>query len=319
VRSLPKPAILKIQLDESRISRGSVDRGSVQIEVKWRGQEAEPAIFSSWDEVPNPIPDVVKLRRDDGEIGLVAAAWRTMRFSNGPSFLTLARRSPGGLGTTPQLSVVVSWATQLIEHYHPDFNDWTPEDRTDYLMRTLDKLREASRSVEGLQVHLEHAGPRKYRPIPPVRKPERDVTAALLREVLDFSTLRIGEELGFSPPSEPAIKRENPAVRMAIGRGHGLLEHCFGVEGWQDKKRRMRDERARWLSMNSQPKQQFYYLLAELRGTSAEQEERIAADDGFDKLLDEWLVAFAASDHEDHRRAIKIQLSDPRFDALRRL
>jgi hypothetical protein len=319
VRSLPKPAFLKIQLDESRIAHGSVDRDSVQIEVKWRGQETEPAIFSSWNEVPKPIPDVVKLRRDDGEIKLVPAAWRTMRFSNGPSFITIARRRPGGLGTTPQLSVVVPWATQLIEHYHPNFSDWPQEQRTDYLMRTLDKLREASKGVEGLQGHLEHAGPQKYRAVPSVRKPERDVTAALLREVLDFSTLRIGEELEFSPPSEPGIKREHPAVRMAIGRGLGLLEHCFGVEGWQGKKRRMRDERARWLSMNGQPKQQFYYLLAELRGTSAEQEERIAADDGFDKLLDEWLVAFAASDHEDHRRAIKIQLSDPRFDALRRL
>jgi hypothetical protein len=316
VRSLPKPAILKIQLDESRIARGSVDRGSVQIEVQWRGQEAEPAIFSSWDEVPNPIPDVVKLRRDDGEIGLVPAAWRTMRFSNGPSFITLARQRTGSLSTTPQLSVVVLWATQLIEHYHPDFSDWPQEQRTDYLMRTLDKLREASKSVEGLQRHLEHAGPRKYRAVPSVRKPERDVKAALLREVLDFSTLRIGEELGFSPPAEPAIKRENPAVRMAIGRGLELLEHFFGVEGWQDKKRRMRDERARWLSMVGQPKQQFYYLLAELRGTSAEEEERIAVDDGFDMLLDEWL---AADDHEDHQRAIRIQLSDPRFDALGRL
>jgi len=105
-------------------------------------------------------------------------------------------------------------------------------------------------------------------------------------------------------------------VRMAIGRGLGLLEHCFGVEGWQDKKRRMRDERARWLSMVGQPKHQFYYLLAELRGTSAEEEERIAADDGFDKLLDMWL---AASDHEDPQRANKIQLSDPRFEALGRL
>jgi hypothetical protein len=316
VRSLPKPAILKIQLDESRIARGSVDRGSVQIEVKWRGQEAEPAIFSSWDEVPKPIPDVVKLRRDDGEIGLVPAAWRTMRFSNGPSFITLARRRPGGLGTTPQLSVVVPWATQLIEHYHPDFNDWLPEDRTDYLMLTLDKLREASKSVEGWRGHLEYAGPRKSKAVPPVKEPERDVKAALLKEILDLGSLRIGEELGFSPPSEPAIKRENRAVSMAISRGLGLLEHCFGVEGWQDKKRRMRNERARWLSMSGRPKQQFYFLLAELRGTSAEEEERIATDDGFDKLLDKWL---AADDHEDHQRAIRIQLSDPRFDAFSRL
>jgi hypothetical protein len=78
----------------------------------------------------------------------------------------------------------------------------------------------------------------------------------------------------------------------------------------------MRQMRSHWQGLAHEPKQQFYELLAELRGTSVEHEQRVATDDGFDELLARWMQAH---EEDDLRTAIRLQREDARFGALRRL
>ena len=70
----------------------------------------------------------------------------------------------------------------------------------------------------------------------------------------------------------------------------------------------MRKKRAEWLELED--KDQIYYLLAERRGTSITEERLAGRQDGFDQLLEEWLVA---PEQDDQSTADEIWARDPRF------
>jgi hypothetical protein len=304
---------LDIEIDEAKVGRGSVDWRSIQVRVRRRAPEDDAPVIAALAELPHPV-EVTLLRRTDGGVELVPRSWLTLRLgAEGPTLLEMARNTPGGLGPVPQVDRASRYAMNRTKRYQPDLGSYSSEEQAKFLLRTIEQLGAASSSLRRLINHLEYAAPGR-KAVPPFRVPERLVMAAVLSEVHDLSTLRIGEELGIDAPPDSAIKGENQTVRKMIHRGRALLERCFGAEEWRAKAERMRAERERWKSMG--PKWQFYTLLAEERGTSPEEEERIAIEDGFDEKLDEW---FHAYEQQDHRQAMSIQLSDPRFDALAKL
>jgi hypothetical protein len=309
-----QPARLEIDLDEPRIARGSVDSNSVRVTVRWRAPEATPPIIAALDDLPPPV-DLVVLKRSDGDVELVPRSWQRLHIGRGPSLYEMARRTPSGLGPIPDVREAIEYAEHLLAAYHPNFRDYAAGDRADLIRRTLEHLNRVSESIENLQTYLEYAGPER-KAVPPVANPTRDVSAALLNEVCGYSSLQVGEELGFRVPADAAIKGENQTVRRAIQRGRALLEQCFGREGWRARAERMGEMRRRWESLEGQPKRQFYTLLAEERGTTAEEEQHTAVEDGFDILLGEWISAWES---EDFPSVMRIQRSDPRFDALSRL
>jgi|SRR5215207_1816456 len=314
MKSVPEPAQLEIRIDEPRVARGSVDSGSVRVKIKWREAEADPPVIAALKKLSKPV-DVEVLKRLDGEVELVLRSWRRTRFGPGkPTFLEMTRKTPGGLGPVRNVAVASERAIKLIRQYQPDFDSYAPEERAEFVMRTIERLNEVSRSAKKLIDHLQYAAPGR-KAVPPLRDPERAVMATIISDVHNLSTLRIGEELGIVAPSDSDIKGENQTVRKMVHRGRLLLEQCFGTEGWNSKVKRMRAERQRWESIPG-PKQQFYTLLAEERGTSPEDEEHTALEDGFDTILDEWVAAY---EQGDSRQAMRIQFTDDRFDALRRL
>jgi hypothetical protein len=75
----------------------------------------------------------------------------------------------------------------------------------------------------------------------------------------------------------------------------------------------MRAERRQWIELENQPKKQMYYLLAEARHTSMEEEEHAGIQDGFDELLNEWLAAW---EQGRQMKAESIQAKDLRFDSI---
>jgi hypothetical protein len=318
MEKFPEPTRIEIRIDEPRAARGSVDSQSVRVKVSWREASQDPPIIAALSELPDPV-DVEVLRRADGGIEVVPKIWRTVRLGQeGRSFFELARREPGGLGSVPQIARASSFATALIEHYLPDFDKYAPGERAEYLTRTIAQVNEVAKSIAKLEKHLQYAAPGGRKAVAPIKDPERDVHAAVLEDVCGLTTLQIGKELGIPLPASDAMsgRRENQTVRRMIkDNGRPLLERRFGPEGWCAKVGSMRATRESWASM--EPNQQFYTLLAEKRGTSAEAEKEAAVQDGFDKKLDEWMDAW---ERNERQRATSIQLSDPRFgEALARL
>jgi len=209
----------------------------------------------------------------------------------------------------------LDYGSNIIRQYQPDFDYTQSEEQSNLLMRTLERINRVRENGEDLQNYLWYSGPKKNKAVPPVRDPQRDVMAAVLQDVFDLNTFQIGEMLWFDPPSEleRQRKRELAAVRVAAQRGRELLHLHFGVEGWEAKVERMRTLRAQWMQfdLDDQLKKQVYYLLAERRGTSLEEEEAAAALDGFDQLLEEWISARLRGDDQ---AALSLVGRDSRFE-----
>ncbi len=210
----------------------------------------------------------------------------------------------------------LEYGSNIIKQYQPDFDYSASEEHALLLLHTLERIDKVRESIEDLQNFLWYSSPEKHnRAVPPIRHPARDVTVAVLQDVFGLSTLEIGETLRFKAPSDldKMRKREHATVRAAAQRGRELLHYYFGVEEWRQKAERMRALRTRWLEIGDQPKKQIYYLLGERRGTSLEEEEAAAIQDGFDKLLEEWVAARLRG---DDRMAVWLRRKDPRFKQL---
>lgn len=309
-----RPAQLEIVLDETRIARGSVDSYSVQVTVRWRVPELTPPIIAALEDLPAPT-DLIVLRRDDGEVELVPRSWQRIRFGDGPTLYEMARRTPGGLGPVPQVQEAVAYAERNLAADRPGLEDYPPEDTMDLILRFIEQVNDLTRRLRRLEAYLEFAEPGR-KAVPHLENPQRDVMAAVISQVLGLGSRGVGEVLGIPAQQTSDIKGENRAARRAVRRGRVLLEHHFGREGWQSRVERMRQIRRRWQELEDEPRQQFFMLLAEHQGTSVEEEQRLAAKDGFDDVLDEWMQAY---ERDDLASAVRLQIDDERFNALRRL
>ena len=259
------------------------------------------------------------MRRNDGSYTLVPKMLRTFeaRWGLGAGPFRYELTQQGRI--PPAFQSFFDYGSSIIRQYQPDFDYSRSEVEANYLMRTLERINDVRKKAEELQRHLWYSDPKKHKAVPPVRDPQRDVRAAVLQDVFDLNTLRIGQILWFEPPSEleSQRKRELAAVRLAARRGRELLHYHFGVEGWEDKVERVRILRAQWKQFDAddQVKKQVYYLLAERRGTSLEEEEAAAVTDGFDQLLEKWISARLRNDDD---AASYLVGEDPRFEAFMR-
>lgn len=253
--------------------------------------------------------DVVKLRRADGEIELIPASWGRVRMG-GILLRELARKTPGGIGRGPNVEAVTEYVR---EEFGEAFDAWSPEDQADVVLRTIPSLNAVSKALSRLDMQKAWAAPNRSKAVPTLKRPGRDVMAAILKEVHGLSTLRIGKELGMPAQANSRDKGENQAVRKAAEQGRDLLEGFFGADEWGAMVRRMQAGRERWNGLDDQPKKQLYILVAEYRATDAEQEERLARTDGFDGKLDEFMAAW---EQEDWPMVARLRSSDERFEAF---
>jgi hypothetical protein len=323
--SVPKPAVLQIKgLDnemalarlptEWRLLGPSVHRLSVFVQVQWRQAQDLPVILSKIAEMPKAPQghSFEVLKRDDGNYTLVPTALRTSEqrwgIGAGPTMYELARR-----GRISTFENYYEYGSNIIRQYQPDFDYSRSEEEANLLLNTLERINRVRESVEELQNYLRYSDVKKNKAVPPIRDPQRDVKAAVLQDVFDLNTFQIGEILLFDAPSEleRRRKRELAAVRVATQRGRELLHYHFGAGQWEAKVERIRALRALWFALDDQPKKQVYYLLAEHRGTSLEEEEAAATRNGFDQLLDEWISAQLRGDDQT---ALSLLDRDPRFE-----
>jgi hypothetical protein len=316
VGSVPKPAFLQIRgldnektlarcsTEETGLFVRSVYKLGVFVRLQWRQTERVPTLLSILAEIPpsHEGHDFEVMRRDDGKYTLVPKALRWYE-----DHYRLARQ-----GHISPSRDYLEYGNNLIRQYQPDFDYSKSAEEARLLLNTLERLNQVRESVEDLQSYLWYSSPHKNRAVAPIKDPQRDVRAAILQDIFDLSTLRIGEILGFKAPSDldKVRKHENAAVRTAAQRGRELLHYHFGADGWRQKVERVRALRARWCAIEDQPKGQVYYLLAECHGTSIEEEQKAASQDGFDQLLEEWIVAW---DRDDIQMANSIVDKDSRF------
>jgi hypothetical protein len=318
--SVPKPDYLDIKLDPMRMARRPPEQLWLFVALRWRVGKDVPGIISVLSEIPEaPRGYAFKVvRRGDGKYSLEPEGWEKPKIDGVLSLFDLARQDHVAFGYSEYLE----YGSNLIKQYQPDFDYSESKEKAELLLHTLERVAKVRDSAEALRSYLWYSKPGKGKAVPWLKDPERDVKAAILQDVWGMNTLSIAKVLSFErvwkdPPKPWTLtekkKRENATVRVAARRGRELLEYFYGAEGWRRTAARMRKERARWNALADQPKKQMYYLLAEVRHTSMEEEERAGMQDGFDQLLEQWIAAW---DQGDQMKAENIQDKDPRFSSI---
>ena len=324
MRDLPSPSRLEIRIDEWQVARKNPE--AIGVVVDWRQIRGDPALAELLAALP-PRATFVPMKVVGGSTELVPASWKSLSFGDGSPIFEAARRNYGAWAQgqrwvkVPSVDRAPQYLTGMIRRHVPNFDEYTENEQIDFIVRTQDKIDDIWESVEALIVHLEYSAPDKHKALPPLREPLRNIKAAVFMDAL--GSRRTGELLGIGLSKSDESRNENQTVRKMADRGRQLLHSYFGETAWKNKVERIRKYHQwweRWESLDD-PKDQIYALLAKARGTSSEQERLSAEEDGFDKLLDEWIAV--AEQHqsaiETSDRSENLDSRDESYRAARRL
>jgi hypothetical protein len=133
----------------------------------------------------------------------------------------------------------------LLRYHRPEFDDLPREAKLDLIERTCGHINECVDAARRLSAFLEYGVPGKPQR-GAARTADRDVRAAVRRDVDEWTYRRIGEELEVPLPQDFDYKGDHPRVRQMVSRGRNILERTLGKDGWQKHIDAMRTEAKRW-------------------------------------------------------------------------
>jgi len=138
----------------------------------------------------------------------------------------------------------------LLRYHRPGFDGLPREERANLIMQTFSRINQVLEASRKLTAFLEYGTPGRQQK-PATREADRDVRAAVLKDVSKLTHREIGKELGIPLPENFDYKGDHPTVRQMVKRGRNILERVLGERGWQEQKEAMRAEAERWNSLTN--------------------------------------------------------------------
>jgi hypothetical protein len=130
----------------------------------------------------------------------------------------------------------VEYVVALLRYYRPGFDSLPHEDQLALIERACDYVDNYFDSLRDLRAFLEY-GRTKGHPnsaIKSARKDaQRDVWAAVFKDVEGLSNPELGELLRLPATDHDVIKNDNQTARKTADRDRELLEKALGKEGWK--------------------------------------------------------------------------------------
>jgi hypothetical protein len=146
-------------------------------------------------------------------------------------------------------SLFLDYVLLLLRYHRPDFSLLSREEKIGLLVHACARTNEFLDALRKLMSFLEY-GTSDGRAKPATRAADRDVKAAVLRDVDGLTYREIGEELGIPRPKDLEIKGDYPRVRQMVIRGRKILVLALGKDGWRKHIEAMRTEAKRWNSLS---------------------------------------------------------------------
>jgi hypothetical protein len=172
----------------------------------------------------------------------------------------------------------------LLKYYRPEFDKYSWEDQLALMERACTYVHELLEAVRKLTAFLGYGTPSGL-PNRAAEKLDRDIQAAILKDVDDLTYREIGQQLAIPPPRNVDIKGDYSTARMSVNRGRKILERALREEGgWSKEAEKMKVEATRWKSLSGKEK---------LRKTLAEQLGIRSRNRTQDKFVEAIVEAFA--------------------------
>jgi len=161
----------------------------------------------------------------------------------------------------------------LLKYYRPGFDKYSWEDQLALMERACTYVHGLVEAVRKLTAFLEYGTPSGL-PNRAVETLDRDIQAAILKDVDDLTYREIGRELGIPPPRNVDIKGDYSTARMAVNRGRKILGRALEEKGgWSKQAEEMKAEATRWKSLSG--KEKLRKALAEQFGISRRNQDKM--------------------------------------------
>jgi hypothetical protein len=153
----------------------------------------------------------------------------------------------------------VMYLLSLIMYYRrPEVKNYSLQEMDDLLKQAYYHINNFLEALRKLQGFFEYGTSNNKKLTPAVKEPQRDVKAAVLRDVDELNYRQIGERIGIPVDLDSDYfekKGEHVTVRKMVARGRRILEEAFGEEGWRKRAEVMKAEQAWWRSLSREEQQ----------------------------------------------------------------
>lgn len=148
----------------------------------------------------------------------------------------------------------LDYVLTLLRYHRPGFDEMPREERIALVAGTCSYINTFLEALRKLMAFLEYGTPGR-RILAATKVVDRDIKAAVLKDVDGLTYRQIGRELGVPPPEDVGHKGDHPTVRKMVRRGRRILEQALGVEGWRRQAEAMRAEAERWNSLSEEERE----------------------------------------------------------------
>jgi hypothetical protein len=248
--------VLWLQLEGDR----SLDHGYREVRVSDEPLRTDKAILAALTAMEGRIVDTDRLRSalDKLKLPLEEPMWRqldeALKEIPGPPYdrsqsiaedLEQMRKQREDLQGVWYLDYVLL----LLRYHRPEFDSLPEKEKLDLIAQTCAYTNTFMEALRKLTDFLEYGVPGRRQKAAAIDA-DRDVRAAVRRDVDGLTYREISSELGIPLPKDVAYKGDHPRVRQMVNRGRSLLERTLGKEGWQDHIEAMKAEAKRWKALS---------------------------------------------------------------------
>jgi hypothetical protein len=139
----------------------------------------------------------------------------------------------------------------LLRYYRPSFDELPHEQQLDLIVQAGGRVNTLLTAARQLVEFLEYGAPDQDLRAA-AEDANRDVRAAVLKDVEDMSSIQIAERFSLNITEKHRDQREHPTVRQTINRGRKMLESALGTEGWRKQVEDMKAEAKRWQELSAE-------------------------------------------------------------------